>query len=102
MKYDFTVAHIAWEGDGSMGLFNGDELVLFGDEYHDDINTSIDSFICGVKFTGAKVGRQEVYVSDEFVDDCDYDCPESLTSLKVKWPGYFARGLAVNGHRCSG
>ncbi len=28
MKYDFTVAHIAWDGDGVMGLFNGDELIF--------------------------------------------------------------------------
>ena len=88
MKYDFTVAHIACEVGGTMAIYSGDKFMFSGNGYHNNVLSSIESFICGVMFTGVEVNKQDIYISDEYVDECDCECPDSLLVLEEKWPNW--------------
>jgi len=60
----FTTVDFTGGGDGVKALYADGFLVFYGDDYHDNIDVKIKSFIEGVKWCGAIVSN-EIYLADE-------------------------------------
>ena len=77
----YTVVHLNWEGDGIMALYRGEENILEGDEYHNDISAMIDGFFLGLNEAGVDHKREDIFVSGDDFDD-SY-APETLAGVKA-------------------
>lgn len=57
-------------GECNTELYEGDNCILAGDEYHNQITTKIEGFIEGCKYAG----NEEVNVVEEkYSDESDWD-----------------------------
>lgn len=77
----YTVVHFNWEGDGITALYRGEQNILEGDEYHNDINAMIDGFFLGLNDAGFANKREDIYISGDHFEDCY--APKTLTEAKA-------------------
>ena len=85
---NYTIAHIAWEGDGITALYEGDDLIVYGDYYHNKINEYIDGFFFALGCYDIKYNKEDIYISeDDFDVTYGPELPHLLSILKksYKW-----------------
>ena len=84
--YQLTVVHLAHEIDGEKALYNGNDLVLYGDYYHDKIDHLINGSITTLHKMGIPIKVSHLYVSKYYYIPGDHTVPFTLSMLKATFP----------------
>ena len=87
----FTIVDFTGGGDGVYALYIDGRLHKYGDYYHDKIENYIAAFIDGVSWTGAKINKRTLKITDERqierISEMGDSPPKNLDEIEFL-PGY--------------
>ena len=84
--YLLTVVELAHEIEGETALYNGNDLVLYGDDYHDNIDFAISGAIAVLHKMGIPIKVKHLYVSENHFTPGEDLPPSTLSELKTMFP----------------